>query len=205
MYAPAGPVPRRFPRPVAAAALVLWAAVVVGGFGFLFGYAGRAGASGAAPGAWPSDSALLAGEGREVLVFVHPSCPCTHASLEALDRTLQRAGGRTRTRVIAVGEHGGTGRILARAAAIEGAERVDDPLGDEVRRFGVATSGHVLAYVDGALVFSGGVTPARGHEGSGSGCGDLVAALEGRVATPVQRPVYGCGLIDPAPAEGGAP
>ena len=61
--------------------------------------------------------------------------------------------------------------------------------------FGATASGTVLFYdAGGTLQFSGGITPARGHEGVNAGGDSLLAAFRGdRVAMP-STPVFGCGL-----------
>ena len=54
--------------------------------------------------------------------------------------------------------------------------RDDD--GAEARRFGAETSGQTLLYDEhGALLFSGGITGARGHAGDNAGRASLVALL----------------------------
>ncbi len=68
----------------------------------------------------------------------------------------------------------------------------------EAGRFGVKGSGHVLLYQpSGRLVFSGGITPSRGHEGDNPGRAAVISlVLQGR--SPVNRtPVYGCPLLEP--------
>jgi hypothetical protein len=70
--------------------------------------------------------------------------------------------------------------------------------GVEARRFRVATSGHVLLYdVRGLLIFSGGITAARGHRGDSYGR----AAVHDRILNPEGTrsgsPVFGCPLAAP--------
>ena len=56
-----------------------------------------------------------------------------------------------------------------------------DPGGAEARRFGVATSGHVLLYdTRGDLIFSGGITPGRGEQGDNAGPGGVARPDHGR-------------------------
>src|SRR4029078_12925735 len=66
-------------------------------------------------------------------------------------------------------------------------------------RLGATTSGHVLVYgADGALLFSGGITSARAHEGDSIGQNAIVRALYGGKPPIDQTPVFGCGLKSPA-------
>ena len=64
------------------------------------------------------------------------------------------------------------------AAALPGVTAVRDDSGREARRFGAATSGQTLLYdAGGALLFSGGITAARGHAGDNAGRSELVSLL----------------------------
>jgi len=71
--------------------------------------------------------------------------------------------------------------------------------GIEARRFGSSTSGHVMLYnTQGQLVFSGGITAARGHSGENDGRSAIVALLtQGQAATD-ETPVFGCQLFGKA-------
>jgi hypothetical protein len=46
------------------------------------------------------------------------------------------------------------------------------------------------------LLFSGGITPARGHEGDSAGSDAIVELVKGRIPSNVIRePVFGCTLL----------
>jgi hypothetical protein len=67
----------------------------------------------------------------------------------------------------------------------------------EAHRFGALTSGAVVVYApSGDLVFEGGLTIARGHEGGAAPerIRDLVTA---NATSPLLGPVFGCGLDGP--------
>lgn len=142
-------------------------------------------------------------------MLVHPRCPCSAASLEELDRVMARAGDRVAAQVVVVtppglatNEHDAD--LPRRAAAIRGVTVVHDANGVEADRFGVATSGQTLLYAaDGRLLFAGGLTPSRGHEGDNAGRDAVLASLftPGAVddAASPTTPVYGCPL-EPAAA-----
>lgn len=71
--------------------------------------------------------------------------------------------------------------------------------GREARRFGVATSGHLLFYnADEELLFSGGITAVRNHEGWNVGRAAVIAHGEGRSDAERQTSVFGCPLVDPS-------
>jgi hypothetical protein len=81
------------------------------------------------------------------------------------------------------------------AAAVPGVRVVRDD-GREARRFGARVSGQVLAYdAGGRLVFNGGITGSRGHEGDNAGRSALEALLAGRPHAETAF-VFGCLLFD---------
>jgi hypothetical protein len=88
-----------------------------------------------------------------------------------------------------------------RAREIPGVTALVDTGGDAARRFGAETSGQTVVYdAAGRLVFSGGITAARGVEGENAGrrrIASLVTA--GAVAAPAAA-VFGCPLHDPPEA-----
>jgi hypothetical protein len=89
--------------------------------------------------------------------------------------------------------------VLSNAASIRGLRVVIDPGGRFAAKLGATTSGHVLLYgADGALLYSGGITPARAHEGDTPGQTAIVAALYGKTPAVRGAPVFGCGLASPA-------
>jgi hypothetical protein len=89
--------------------------------------------------------------------------------------------------------------IWTAARAIAGAHVLIDIGGSEAARFGAATSGQVLLYdPDGQLLFAGGITQSRGHQGDNPGRRRVLSLIHGPRAD--QRPptnVYGCPLSDP--------
>jgi hypothetical protein len=73
-----------------------------------------------------------------------------------------------------------------------------DPDGEEARRFGVETSGHVLLYDDqGHLLFSGGITSGRGEQGDNVGQAALLGRIIGMREEGPASPVFGCPLLTP--------
>jgi len=65
------------------------------------------------------------------------------------------------------------------------------------RSYSAATSGQTLLYDGkGNLLFSGGITAGRGHEGDNRGQQAVVGLIAGQptAALPMQTPVFGCPL-----------
>ena len=81
------------------------------------------------------------------------------------------------------------------AARIPGVNVVADDNGIEARRFHAVTSGQTALYdVDGHLLFSGGITSARGHSGDNAGRSAIVSLLNTGDADLTETAVFGCPL-----------
>ena len=161
-----------------------------------------AAAAAAAPG-WPAASRVARRPGMFTLVlFAHPHCPCTRASLAELERILARRPGRAATTVLFVrpeGVEAGWERTDSwrSAGAIPGVAVAVDPGGVEARRFGARTSGEVALFdPDGRLAFRGGITGARGHPGENAGADAVLARLAGAAPEATEAPAFGCPLFD---------
>jgi hypothetical protein len=191
-------------------ALAVWVAALTGGFFALWRYKAAATDADAEPSArWPADSTLRPAAGRATLVlFAHPRCPCTHASVTELARLVERTNGSLAVRVAVVrpadvpADWDDT-ELVARAGAIPGATVSWDDEGVEAARFGASASGHALVYDrEGRRIFSGGLTSSRGHEGESFGSKRILSMLTTGVADRADAPVFGCALAVAAmPAE----
>ena len=72
-----------------------------------------------------------------------------------------------------------------------------DPDGAEAHRFGAESSGYLVLYsAVGKLLFSGGITAARGHAGDNAGENAVVALLNGQNAELKHTDVFGCSLYN---------
>jgi hypothetical protein len=158
-----------------------------------------------APDRWPAASQLERSPDRATLVMMaRPHCPCTRASVHELARLMARVQGRLTAHVLLVrpaDEPDGEERsdLWRAAAGIPGVDVVRDDDGAETGRFGALTSGQVVLYdASGRLLFAGGITPARGHEGDNAGRDAVVALVTGADDAPRATPVYGCALTTPA-------
>jgi hypothetical protein len=192
---------KRVPRSVWVGLAIVWLAAVLGGFWRIGTYANVAGPAGAPPDAWPVASAIARDAGAPtLLVFAHPQCPCSHATVGELARLMAHSQGRLRAHVLMyrpVSEpiSWAQGDMWRLAAAIPGVSVSLDVDGVESKRFGVAVSGHTLVYDEhGRLIFSGGITASRGHEGDNDGRLAIVSFLETHAMAISRTPVFGCFL-----------
>jgi hypothetical protein len=157
-------------------ASVVWALAIGLGFVRLAVYEAAPGPIGQPLERWPALSRIpLAGDRPTIVMAVHPRCPCTRASVSELARLLARCEGRVEVYIpIFAPEQAGRawGQVdwLVRIGTLPGVHLVDDPGGVEAMRFGALTSGHLVLFTpDGRLLYSGGITGARGHEGDNAG------------------------------------
>lgn len=187
-----------------------WACAVVVCFGAVERHASTSGVVSPLELAWPLDTVLeRASDKPTALIFAHPKCPCTQASIQEFQRIEARHPGAFETVVVFAIPESNDGdwkssRLIEQARNLRSARIVFDPGGREASRFQAAVSGQILLFAgDGHLLFSGGVTPARGHEGDNAGQEAFEQALAHPESAAVSFPVFGCGLITrvgPGPA-----
>ena len=180
-----------------------WLIAVGAGTGLLWSYSLTAGVSAAAPEEWPAGSRIERGANRAtLLMFAHPQCPCTRASIGELASVIARCQGRVEAYVVFLkpagfGDEWVESDLWGSAASIPGVRVIADTDGIEARRFSAATSGQTVLYdEDGRLLFSGGITGARGHAGDNPGRSTVVSLLTAGGAEQARSPVFGCSLVD---------
>jgi hypothetical protein len=188
---------------VLAVLAVVWLAALVAGQHWLLGYESAAGGQVEPPTDWPADSQVPRQPGRFTLVlFAHPHCPCTRATLTELAWLTARGGDRAAAQVLFVVPPGAPAdwtdsSLTQQARATPGVTVGVDQGGAESRHFGAVTSGQVLLYDPaGRLVFRGGITAGRGHGGDNPGRAAVLGWLTGTGAARHQAPVYGCPLLE---------
>jgi hypothetical protein len=154
-----------------------------------------------APSQWPSGGRIHRDPDRPTLVlFAHPHCPCTRASLSELSRLMTTLSGRLGLHVLfsrpeGVDDDWESSGLLQRARQIPGAVVDLDAGGREAASFGAHTSGEAFLYgVDGRLLFHGGITAARGHEGDNVGSQRIISLLTTGSTDLAQSAVFGCEL-----------
>jgi hypothetical protein len=87
--------------------------------------------------------------------------------------------------------------LAIRARSLPGVTVRSDPKGRESERFGISVSGHTAVYSpDGRLLFSGGITAARGHMGDNAGRAAIRSLLVNREPAASRTPVFGCSIQD---------
>ena len=181
----------------------LWVVAVAALFVGAGQYRGTVGEPAQAPSQWPAELPFAPSAGQTTVVMLaHPRCPCTRASLDELDRLMAEVGDRATAYVLFVRPPGVAAAweqtdTWTRAHRIPHTQVRVDEGGAESARLGALTSGQVVAFdSQGQLVFSGGITAGRGHEGDNAGHARLREIILGGQAATAPGPVFGCPLSE---------
>ncbi len=181
-----------------------WLLAVVAGLVAMEHYDQTPGRVGETPLQWPSGAAEPLDPTRAtLLMFVHPKCPCSRASIGELNRLLAQCGNNLAPHVVFfapadVSDDWSQTDLWKSVQAIPGVHAEVDTGGLLAQRFGGETSGYVVVYDPrGKLIFHGGITAERGHAGDNAGENAIVALLVDGSATIRRTPVFGCSLENP--------
>ncbi|HKI71133.1 MAG TPA: RedB protein [Verrucomicrobiae bacterium] len=194
-----------FPTIIAA---LIWLGVTVTATLLMVAYANAPGQSGLPPMNWPKSSQVPRDTDRPTLVmFVHPHCPCSKASISELALLMTYCQEHINAHVVFL-KPANTAQdwmltsSWREAAAIPYVTVHCDEAGREAQLFLAETSGDTVLYdAKGNLLFHGGITISRGHSGDNPGRSALQTLVLDQSAqqtqTPVlQTPVFGCSLFE---------
>jgi hypothetical protein len=186
--------------------LVVWAALVAVGMAGLVRYQlspGSASAAVASPDQWPAAAGIPCEANLPTLVLVlHPKCPCSVATLRELNVLISRAANPLAVDIYfdqpaRAPADWVQGDLWRQAASIPGVRIAIDKDGKIARAFNATTSGDVSLYsADGNLLFKGGITDSRGHEGDNPGLFAVLALESGHPSQVHRTAVFGCPLDD---------
>jgi hypothetical protein len=185
----------------------IWLAAVLAGFAGVIEFEMTPGLAGQAPAERPAGiSSVSSSERPTLIVFAHPRCPCTRATMTELNNILAAYPRGVDVQVFfrtpeEASEEWTNTALWNDAAALPGATVTADPGGAMARQFNARTSGHVLLYsAAGRLLFSGGVTPSRGHAGDNPGRRAIVSLLRGRPDGTCGSEIFGCPVFESSDA-----
>ena len=184
------------------AGAALWLAGAVAGLWVLWSYENTPGDAATSGQKWPATTQLARSLDRPTLVLLaHPQCTCTRASLAELGEVLGRSRNAPKTYVLFLKpsqffEGWEKTDLWRTASALPNVTVVRDDDGLEAQHFGAVTSGQTLLYdASGELIFSGGITGARGHAGDNAGRAALIALLDRKEPSRRATSVFGCSLF----------
>jgi hypothetical protein len=195
------PPESRFRSTSTTVAGVVWLLIVLAAMVVITNYSNAPGGPSLSPAQWPAESKIARDSKLPTFVmFAHPHCPCTRASVGELAVFMARCQGRVQAHVLFLEpditppdwEHSD---LWQSASSIPGVKVAWDRNGAEAKRFGSDTSGHCVLYApDGKLLFQGGITVARGHWGDSPGLAAVTGQVTGKIVNEVRTPVFGCSL-----------
>jgi len=165
----------------------------------------------ASPEMWPRASRLAHNPSLPTLVVsLHPRCSCSRATLANLARAMTQLKDKVTVDLLFVvppnHESWRDGDLWRKARAIPGILVFEDAGGREFKRFAAQTSGEAVLYSpSGSLLFQGGMTSSRGHEGENAGLDAIVDFVRQGKAERSRVPVFGCSLEHPELAQNAAP
>ncbi|WP_413585544.1 hypothetical protein [Bdellovibrio sp. HCB274] len=135
-----------------------------------------------------------------LFVFAHPRCTCTQATLKELSRLKEKVGPQMAVKVFVSydPQDAFDGQEIERQArSIANIEVQTDLNRKFARSLNALTSGQTVLYApEGNLLFQGGITVSRGHEGVSPGAMQIEKIVTGPfIKTQFARtPTFGCHL-----------
>jgi hypothetical protein len=190
-------------RMATAIAGLAWLGIVITGTIFMVAYSSTPGESGTPPTHWPEASSIRLDRQHPTLVmFLHPHCPCSRATVSELALLMANCDGRINAHVFflqpaempADWHETDTWRETKR---IPGVLVHQDDDGREARLFNAETSGDTALYdPHGNLLFHGGITIARGHSGDNPGRDAIQDLIFGKTTLQTNTPAFGCSLFE---------
>jgi hypothetical protein len=184
---------------VAAGVVVLWLLVIVGWSAFLTQHAFRPSTGTAFSQDWPKQSHLVPSpDNYTVVLFAHPECPCASATLAEMERLRALAGDAFRLIVVFEDDPAfdlSASRNFRQVSGWNNVVLIRDTARRETELFGAKTSGQMLIFnKDRRLLFKGGITESRGHEGDNDYLQQAVLICRSQSSKVAITPVYGCSL-----------
>src|SRR5579872_901458 len=134
------------------ASIAAWVVLVAIGLRTLFVYANTPGRLASPPSHWPSTSTVaLAPDAGSLVLFLHPQCPCSQATLGELAKILACCRSQLETTVFfyrPTGDSAGwsDNDLWTTASAMPGVRVLSDPDAAAARLFGAHVSGQALLY-----------------------------------------------------------
>lgn len=151
---------------------------------------------------WPPQTELrLDSQNFTLVLFAHPKCPCSRASLSELIEILSRTSNIKAYIVFVIPsqkmDEWTRAALVQAASGTTGVQALIDRDGVQTKFFNAHTSGETFLYDrEGHLVFHGGITGSRGHIGDNRGRSFILRIVAGEGPNILAKTfVFGCGLF----------
>jgi len=182
--------------------IVVWFIVVLCGMSLMVGYSNTPGEKSSPPNILLKEAPISFNDNNyQLLMFIHPKCPCTRSSIRELTRLITSCPENITVTFFCFdpsdqNDNWLNTAIVKSAQAIPNSIIISDVDGKTAEAFDAKTSGHVLLYhSNGRLLFSGGITAGRGHEGDNIGRTFITDIVKNKGSENSQCLVYGCPII----------
>ena len=154
---------------------------------------------------WPQNVQVSFDKNKfNLIMFAHPKCGCTTASLIELEKILHTYAKQINVKIFfyrptGSDENWSNGDSKKMASKIINVLVYDDEGGQIARRFGALTSGQVMLYShNGELNYAGGITESRGHIGANAGSRSIASVIDTGKASLKMEHTFGCVLFNEA-------
>ena len=175
-----------------------WCISLFVGFFWLSADAAKASPAARAPQKIAVQDLWIANNKPQLFVFLHPRCACSFATLNELERVIASVSDKPDI-------HFYFADVMDHQALLEthlwqqaqhfNAQSLQIDIQNIADFFAVESSGTLLLYkANGELLFNGGITASRGHEGDNAGKSQLISILNQQTFEPTQPAVFGCAL-----------
>ncbi len=181
-----------------------WASLVFAGVTKLWKYTSTEGQAAYASLNWPQGSQIQRNINADatLVLFTHFGCSCSKATFEELNKIIAQTHKRLDIHVRVVTyknlDHKmQEDKLREISQRLPNAEVAADENGIEAKHFDAKTSGQIFLYDrNGKLLFSGGITPLRSHEGDNEGEKAIISWINEGHAERGLYAVFGCSLFE---------
>lgn len=184
-------------------AICSWIALILVGTFRLLSFEYNPGSDSNFPLSWPQLTELeLNSNSYNLIMALHPKCSCSRASLDELSKLVAKFPNQIQATVLFVAPKYASqdwhdNENLTLAHLIPGVKTIEDIDGHIAQSFNAKTSGLTLLYDSkGQLLFSGGITAARGHSGDNLGSQTITDLISGKLSSVKSTAVFGCTLFN---------
>lgn len=182
--------------------IFLWLGALFLSFGGLWWYKTRPGEADLTLSDWPKRAGFaLSSKPMTLVMFVHPKCDCSEASLHELQYIMQNAGDRVGAIIDFYFPEGATedwahSPLWKKSSALPATSVIQDKGGKFAYVFGAKTSGETYLFDSkGKLLFHGGITQSRGHIGESTGRRAIASIVKGEKPQGSVTRTFGCALF----------
>lgn len=149
---------------------------------------------------WPEGSMIKRDDkAYHLIVMMHPHCPCSRATLHELISIITKSREKVSLYILfskpkSFPQKWVETDLYTNAQKVPDTHIFIDENSQQARLFGAVSSGQTFLFdAKGTLLFSGGITASRGHEGDSIGKNAIMDILQNKDVHLTQSPpVFGC-------------